>query len=301
MGTQTWLSVAVAVICFTVWFLSGAGYFWPVWPVIGLTLALAVHVALFPRATAREKELAGRVGTLTESRRTALEIQEAELRRVERDLHDGAQARMVSLGMNLGLAEELIEADPVTARRLLTDARASAEVALSDLRDLVRGIRPPVLADRGLEGAISALVATAPLPVEISVDLPGTPPDPVESAVYFAVAEAIANVIKHSGAMHAWVRCEYSDGVLAAVVGDDGKGGADLATAGSPTSGPLTGDPATGSPATRAPAIRTTGGGLPGVERRLATFDGTLSVVSPLGGPTIVRLTVPCELSLPKI
>ncbi len=140
-----------------------------------------------------------------------LEIQELELRRVERDLHDGAQARLVSLGMSLGLAEQMMEADPAQARRLLTDARTSAGAALSDLRDLVRGIHPPVLADRGLEGAIRALVVTVPLPVEVTVDLPPAGlPDPLESAVYFAVAESIANVVKHSQARQAWIRIEHT-------------------------------------------------------------------------------------------
>ena len=140
-----------------------------------------------------------------------LEIQELELRRVERDLHDGAQARLVSLGMSLGLAEQMMEADPAQAKRLLTDARTSAGAALSDLRDLVRGIHPPVLADRGLEGAIRALVVTVPIPVEVTVDLPpGGLPDPLESAVYFAVAESIANVVKHSQARQAWIRVEHT-------------------------------------------------------------------------------------------
>lgn len=273
LAVQAWLSAAVTAICVTVWLLSGGDYyFWPRWPLLGMAVVLAIHAGLSLPSAAREKELVERVGTLTRSRRTALEIQAAELRRVERDLHDGAQARLVSLGMNLGLAEELVGVDPEAARRLLTDARVSAGAALSDLRDLVRGIRPPVLADRGLEAAIRALVVTVPVPVEVTVDVPGTLPDPVESAVYFAVAEAVTNVVKHSGAQRAWIRCDHTDGVLVVVVGDDGKGGA---------------DPGLGS-------------GLAGIEQRLATFDGTLSVVSPLGGPTVVRVEVPCELLSPK-
>jgi signal transduction histidine kinase len=196
-----------------------------------------------------------------------------ELRRVERDLHDGAQARLVSLGMNLGLAEQLMETDPAQAKGLLADARAHAGEALSDLRDLVRGIHPPVLADRGLEAAIRALVVTSPIPVEVTVDLPpGSLPDPVESAVYFAVAESIANVVKHSAANKAWIRLEETEGIFSVVIGDDGNGGA---------------DPDRGS-------------GLAGIARRLAAFDGTLSVVSPPGGPTILRMDIPCELSSPK-
>jgi signal transduction histidine kinase len=269
-----WISVVVMGILLWVWLMAGAGYPWPLWPLLGVVVGLVIHALLFPsRAGEREKELTERVGVLTQSRRSVLEIQELELRRVERDLHDGAQARLVSLGMNLGLAESLMEADPDQARRLLTDARTSAGAALSDLRDLVRGIHPPVLADRGLEGAIRALVVTVPLPVEVTMDLPpGGLPDPVESAVYFAVAESIANIVKHSHARQAWIRAEHTTEMLYVVIGDDGCGGA---------------DPEGGS-------------GLTGVARRLAAFDGTLSVVSPHGGPTVLRVEIPCEQSSPK-
>jgi signal transduction histidine kinase len=268
------VSAVVMGILIWVWLMAGPGYPWPLWPLLGLVLALATHALLFPpRAGVREKELAERVGSLTRSRRSVLEIQELELRRVERDLHDGAQARLVSLGMSLGLAEQMMEADPAQARRLLTDARTSAGAALSDLRDLVRGIHPPVLADRGLEGAIRALVVTVPLTVEVAVDLPPAGlPDPLESAVYFAVAESIANVVKHSQARQAWIRIEHTAEMLCLIVGDDGCGGA---------------DPDRGT-------------GLSGVANRLAAFDGTLSVVSPQGGPTVLRVEVPCEQSSPK-
>jgi signal transduction histidine kinase len=274
LGVQLGVSAVVMGILIWVWLMAGTAYPWPVWPLLALVLALVTHALLFPaKAGAREKELAERVGELTQSRRSVLEIQELELRRVERDLHDGAQARLVSLGMNLGLAEQMMDADPAQAKRLLTDARTSAGAALSDLRDLVRGIHPPVLADRGLEGAIRALVVTAPIPVEVTVDLPPAGlPDPLESAVYFAVAESIANVVKHSQARHAWVRVEHNADMLCVVVGDDGCGGA---------------DPERGT-------------GLSGVANRLAAFDGTLSVVSPHGGPTILRVEVPCEQSSPK-
>jgi signal transduction histidine kinase len=271
LGVQFGLSVVVMSILIWVWLMAGTGYPWPLWPLLGLVLALATHALLFPpRTGVREKELAERVGALTRSRRSVLEIQELELRRVERDLHDGAQARLVSLGISLGLAEQMMEADPSQARQLLTDARLSAGAALSDLRDLVRGIHPPVLADRGLEGAIRALVVTVPVPVEVSVDLPsGGLADPLESAVYFAVAESIANVVKHSQARHAWIRIEHTAEMLCVVIGDDGCGGA---------------EPERGT-------------GLSGVDNRLAAFDGTLSVVSPHGGPTILRIEVPCEPS----
>jgi signal transduction histidine kinase len=164
--------------------------------------------------------------------------------------------------MNLGLAEQLMEADPTEAKRLVINERTSAGAALSDLRDLVRGIHPPVLANRGLEGAVRALLLTVPIPVEDTMDLPpGGLPDPLESAVYFAVAESIANIVKHSRARQAWIRAEHADEMLGVVIGDDGCGGAD----------------------------EERGTGLSGIAQRLGAFDGTVSVVSPPGGPTVVR------------
>jgi signal transduction histidine kinase len=194
-------------------------------------------------------ELSRRVERLTETRAEAVDAQAAELRRIERDLHDGAQARLVALSMNVGLAEELLRTDPEAAGRLLAEAREASGQALAELRSLVRGIHPPVLAERGLAGAIRALALAVPLPVELDLDgltptdpaasggasgraASGTGPGaprfaaPVESAAYFAVAEALANVTKHSGARRAWIRLSHSDGVLAMSVGDDGVGGA---------------------------------------------------------------------------
>jgi signal transduction histidine kinase len=269
------VSAVVMGILIWVWLMTFTAYPWPLWPLFGLSVALIAHALAIPAAAgAREQELTERVGALSRSRRSVLEIQELELRRVERDLHDGAQARLVSLGMNLGLAEQLMEADPTQAKRLLTDARASAGAALSDLRDLVRGIHPPVLADRGLEGAVRALVLTVAIPVEVTMDLPpGGLPDPLESAVYFAVAESIANIVKHSRARQAWIRAEYADEMLCVVIGDDGCGGAD----------------------------QERGTGLSGIAQRLDAFDGTVSVVSPPGGPTVVRVEIPCWQSLPQV
>ena len=196
----------------------------------------------------------------------------AELRRLERDLHDGAQARLVALSISLGMAEATFDEDAEKARKLVQDARATTAAAIGDLRSVVRGIHPPVLADRGLGGAVQAIALDMAVPVDVVVRLPGRPPAPVESAVYFAVAECLANIGKHAQAEHAWIRVDHADGVLRAVVGDDGRGGAD------PTSGT----------------------GLRGVVRRLAAFDGTMSVSSPVGGPTVVHLEVPCALSSPK-
>jgi signal transduction histidine kinase len=170
--------------------------------------------------------------------------------------------------MNLGMADELIDTDPAQARELLREARSLTGAALSDLRNLVRGIRPPVLIDLGLEGAIEALALAVPIPVTATVDLPGARlPLPLESAAYFAVAEVLANVVKHSAASTAWIAVRQAGRNLSIEVGDDGVGGA---------------DPARGS-------------GLRGIERRLAALDGTLSVSSPAGGPTLVRMELPCE------
>jgi signal transduction histidine kinase len=213
-----------------------------------------------------------RVEVLTATRAESLDHAAAELRRVERDLHDGAQARLVALSMTLGLADSLLESDPAQAKRLVDDARATASAAIGDLRSVVRGIHPPVLADRGLGGAIAALALDMPVPVEVTVSVAGRPPDPIESAVYFAVAECLTNVVRHSGAANAWIDLAHADGVLSAVVGDDGRGGA---------------DPGSGT-------------GMLGVMRRLAAFDGTMVVSSPAGGPTVVTLEVPCVLSSPR-
>jgi signal transduction histidine kinase len=212
-----------------------------------------------------------RVEALTRSRAEAVDHSAAELRRLERDLHDGTQARLVAVSMSLGMAEELFETDPEAARRTVSDARAATSAAIADLRSVVRGIHPPVLADRGLDGAIRALALDMAVPVEVIGELSGRPPAPIESAVYFAVAECLANAAKHSGHEHAWVELHH-DGDrdrLRVVIGDDGCGGAEVQK----------------------------GTGMRGVMRRLAAFDGTMAVSSPDGGPTIVTLEVPCVLA----
>lgn len=273
------MHVAVALILAVtgvfIWVMGGLGYFWPMWLILGFVVTLAVQVWVVPLfSNDREKMLERRIDVLTRTRRGALDVQEAEMRRVERDLHDGAQARLVSLGMSLGMADELLETDPIEARRLLLEARTGAVAALADLRSLVRGIYPPVLADRGLDGAIHALVLAVALPVEANIDLSDARlPPPVESAAYFAVAEALANVVKHSDATHAWVQMSFEEGNLLALVGDDGVGGADA----------------------------NRGTGLLGIERRLVAFDGTLHISSPRGGPTIISMEVPCASLSPKI
>jgi signal transduction histidine kinase len=214
-------------------------------------------------------DLQARVGQLTDTRAQVVDSSAAELRRIERDLHDGAQARLVGLGMNIGLAEQLLHDDPDAAMALLVEARQSSGAALRELRGLVRGIHPPVLAERGLDGAIRALVLTLPMPVDVHIDLPGRLSPPVEAAAYFAVAEMLANIAKHSGARSAWIRVRHDRGSLYAIIGDDGVGGAAVDA----------------------------GTGLAGVETRLAAFDGTMFLTSPTGGPTVVTLEIPCELS----
>jgi signal transduction histidine kinase len=218
---------------------------------------------------AGQGELAERVRVLTETRRDAVDTSAAELRRIERDLHDGAQARLVAMGMDLGTIEMLLDKDPAQARRLLAQARQSSVDALAELRDLVRGIHPPVLAERGLGDAVRALALRMPIPTEVSVDLRGRAEAPVESAAYFAVSEALTNAVKHANADRIWIDLHHvreGAGMLRITVTDNGRGGAVIAA----------------------------GSGLAGVERRLGTFDGVLAVSSPAGGPTMVTMEIPC-------
>ncbi|MFE0044249.1 sensor histidine kinase [Streptomyces albireticuli] len=216
--------------------------------------------------------MADRIEHLSVTRSDAVDTQMAEIRRIERDLHDGAQARLVAMGMTLDAAEHLLDSNPEAVRSLLIEARKSSSKALEELRDLVRGIHPPVLADRGLADAVRALALVSPLTAEVTVDLPGRPELPVESAVYFAVSEILANAAKHSGGDRVWLDLRYDHGMLRVGITDDGRGGADISR----------------------------GTGLRGIERRLATFDGVLAVSSPLNGPTMVTMEIPCVLSSPK-
>ncbi|MEU6521567.1 sensor domain-containing protein [Streptomyces sp. NPDC046924] len=214
-------------------------------------------------------ELSERVRVLTESRRDAVDTSAAELRRIERDLHDGAQARLVAMGMDLGTVEALLDKDPEQARELIAQTRRSSAEALSELRELVRGIHPPVLAERGLGDAVRALALRLPVATEVNVELPGRAGAPVESAVYFAVSEVLTNAVKHADADRIWVDLHHTGGHLRVNVTDNGKGGAVIGA----------------------------GSGLAGVERRLGTFDGVLAVSSPADGPTMVTMEIPCELS----
>jgi signal transduction histidine kinase len=240
----------------------------------GLSLAPPVlrgyaGLARWVLAPSAQAELQLRVAYLARTRRETLDTGAAELRRIERDLHDGAQARLVAMGLTLDAAGRLIDTDPAAARALLYEARDASARALSELRDLVRGIHPPVLADRGLADAVRAVALDSPLQVRVNGTLTGRPPAPVESAAYFAVSELLANVAKHAGVAEAEVDLRHGSGALRISVCDNGAGAA---------------DPARGT-------------GLRGIERRLAAFDGVLVVTSPAGGPTTAVLEVPCALS----
>jgi signal transduction histidine kinase len=245
--------------------------FW--WLPLGLAVRGHAQLDCVLLAESEKSRLAQRVEQLTESRAETVDSQAAELRRIERDLHDGAQARLVSLGMSLAMAEEQMAHDPEGARALLTEARTASSVALSELRDLVRGIHPPVLADRGLVGAVQSLALAAPIPITVQSGLERRLPAPVESAAYFAVAEALTNIVKHSLATSGSIELVDNGAQVIAIVVDDGAGGAD-------------------------PAVGT---GLHGIERRLSAFDGTLDVESPHGGPTRLVMVLPCASSSQKI
>lgn len=218
-------------------------------------------------ATAASR-LAGRVSHLQRTRDLAADSQAAEMRRIERDLHDGTQARLVAIGMTLGAVEQLVDTDPNAAKALLAKARDASSETLVELRRVIRGIHPPVLAERGLADAVRALAMDSPLHVTMDIDLPHRPEAPVEAAVYFAVSELLSNAARHGDARSATVDISTHGPVLRVTVTDDGLGGA---------------DPAAGS-------------GLTGIERRLAAFDGVLAVHSPPGGPTTATMELPHAL-----
>ncbi len=214
-------------------------------------------------------QLRSQVSALAASRDEVRHDAAAELRRIERDVHDGAQAQLVAIGMKLGAAQELMDTDAHTAMALIGQAREDSSTALNDLRDLMRGIRPPVLADRGLAAALEAMAIESALPVETDIRLPVRLDPALEAAAYFATRELLTNAAKHSAAAHVRLIAGVGDGVLRIVVRDDGRGA----------------------------AVITPGGGLDGLRRRLAAFDGTLSLSSPAGGPTEATLEVPCASS----
>ena len=250
------VSLILSAMVTAIWVFAGGGYFWPVWPILVFAIALAIHWLYV---------LSQRIEHLEVRRNGAVEMQQSDLSRIERDLHDGAQARLVALGMNLGMAEQKFATDPDGARLLVSEAREGVGDALKELRDLVRGIRPPVLADRGLEAAISSLVDRSPITVHVASHITSRPTEPVETAAYFVVAEALTNAAKHARASRIDVRLNRTGNTLQVEVTDDGRGGADVA-----------------------------GHGLSGLRRRVEALDGLLFVASPAGGPTVIRAELPC-------
>jgi len=216
-------------------------------------------------SSAGRAELTARIGELETSRARVMDAAEAERMRIERDLHDGAQQRLVSLAMELGRAKAKFTSDPDAAAAIVGQAHEQAKEALAELRNLVRGVHPPVLSDRGLDAALSGLAALSPVPVTVDVDLPVRPPAQVEAIAYFVVAEALTNVAKHARASRAEVTVRRSGDALTMVIYDDGVGGADPA-----------------------------GQGLSGLAARVAGVDGRLWVNSPAGGPTSVEVVLPC-------
>jgi signal transduction histidine kinase len=217
-------------------------------------------------APSEAERLANRIEVLTRSRTDALQAHSLELRRIERDLHDGTQARLVAIALRLGVARRLLHDRPDVAGRLLEDVQDVTEEAMTELRGVIRSVCPPVLADRGLTGALRTVVARGAVPTQLEVGALGPVPAAVEAAAYFAVTEALTNVTKHSGATRASVRLEQTGGLLWIAIHDDGVGGADEAT----------------------------GTGLAGIRHRAQAFDGTVTVDSPSGGPTTVTVELPC-------
>lgn len=213
------------------------------------------------------QQLRTQVDDLAQARQASVSAGDSERRRIERDLHDGAQQRLVALAMELGRAKEKLDDDPDSARQLVEGAHENAKLALVELRELARGIHPAVLTDRGLDAALSALAGRSTVPVLVECDVDGRLPASVESAAYFVVAEALANVGKHALATNASVRARVNDGSLHIEVADNGVGGAEPA-----------------------------GNGLSGLADRVGALDGTLQVLSPPGGPTLVRAEFPCAL-----
>jgi signal transduction histidine kinase len=213
----------------------------------------------------RAEELEHRVDVLTQTRAGVVDAADAERRRLERDLHDGTQQRLVSLAMNLGMARTQATTGH-EARQAIAEAHEEAKAALAELRDLIRGLHPAVLEDRGLDAALSGVVARLPVPVKLTVDLPRRPPPVIEAVAYFVVSEGLANIAKHAQASQAEVFVQRSGDRLHIIISDDGVGGA---------------DPARGT-------------GLAGLERRASSVDGTFEISSPPGGPTLLTVDLPC-------
>ncbi|HTU28791.1 MAG TPA: sensor histidine kinase [Solirubrobacteraceae bacterium] len=252
----------VAAVAFNVlWAMTGSHYYWAGWPMLGIGLALGAPRLITGR---REQQLEERVDELSRTRRGALDVQATELRRIERDLHDGAQARLVALSMKLGRAEDRYAEQPEVSA-LLREAREDASAAIRELRELARGIAPPVLADRGLEAAVRSLADRTGMEVELHASLARRPTPAVEIAAYFVVAESLTNAAKHAANTRAEVRLDEHGGDLFVEVTDFGPGGADPS-----------------------------GSGLTGLRQRVEALDGQLQVTSPPGVGTQVEAVLPC-------
>jgi signal transduction histidine kinase len=252
-----WAAVAAALV--------GAGVLLAAPQVTWALAAVDAAASRWLLGSVGRAELTARIGELETSRARVMDAAEAERMRIERDLHDGAQQRLVSLAMELGRAKAKFSSDPEEAATIVGQAHEQAKEALAELRSLVRGVHPPVLSDRGLDAALSGLAALSPVPVTVRVDLPVRPPASVEAIAYFVVAEALTNVAKHAKASRAEVTVRRSGDLLVLVIYDDGVGGADPA-----------------------------GQGLSGLAARVAGVDGRLWVTSPAGGPTSVEVMLPC-------
>jgi signal transduction histidine kinase len=268
-----WTIVGVAAVILLAtwlltWLLAGARTFWPAWALLGLATAGSAYslIALQDRVLVAHgrRALRARIDMLTRTRRQAVDAQAAELRRIERDLHDGAQARLVALTLQLGRAEVRVQDQP-EVRRLILDAQGEARYAIAELRDLARGIVPPLLADRGLGAAVESLAARYGLGTSVVLDTHRSLAPALESAAYFVIAEALTNTAKHASAEHSWVRVCDANRALVVTVGDDGCGGADA----------------------EAP-------GLAGLRARVEALDGSLDVDSPGGGGTVIEARLPC-------
>lgn len=243
-------------------FLLAAVAFWAL-PRLARTHA---RICLARLAPSEAEQMAERVDELTQTRAGALDAHAAELRRIERDLHDGTQARLVSIAMRLGVARESLAENPGAVATLLKEAHEGTEEAMTELREVIRTVYPPILADRGLSGALAALGARSGVPARIDAGDLGRLSAAVEAAAYFVVAETLTNVAKHSQATRALVRLTRNDGTLSVQITDDGVGGADP----------------------------TLGTGLSGIRRRVAALDGMFEIASPVGGPTVITVELPC-------
>jgi signal transduction histidine kinase len=250
------------------WLLAGARTFWPGWALLGLaTLGSAYSLfALHDRVLVARgrRALRARIDMLTRTRRQAEVAQAAELRRIERNLHDGAQARLVALTLQLGRAELRVRDQPEVGD-LIRNAQHEAHHAIAELRDLARGIVPPLLADRGLVAAVESLAARYGLGTSIQADVRRSLAPAIESAAYFVIAEALTNTAKHSGAQHSWVKLQGETRTLLLTVGDDGEGGADP-----------------------------DGSGLAGLRARVESLDGGMTLESPPGHGTSITVSLPC-------